>query len=182
MCQYASLKIKKGEISRERFDEIAHAANICSAYKKGLFLLGYGACSEKSLIYKLRTKGFDNAISCEAVAMLSAEGYINEDDDAVREAERCITKFWGRKRILSHLYSKGYSAASIRYAQEYLDNVDFINNCALLINKSYRKQFELAKKDPNTKAKLVNALVRMGYTFSEIKEASATYAADSTED
>lgn len=180
--QYSELKIKKGEISRERFDEIAYAARICSAYKKGLFLLGYGACSEKSLINKLKNKGFDHEISSEAVAMLSDEGYLNETDDSVREAEKCLSKLWGRKRIISHLYSKGYSDAAIHIALEYLEDIDFTENCKRLISRTYKRQFAECGTDRAKRAKLIAALERMGYSFFEIKEASATFAADSADD
>ena len=180
--QYAELNIKKGAISRLRFDEIAYAANICSAYKKGLFLLGYGACSEKNLSYKLKNKGFENDVCTEAVAMLLSEGYINEDNDSVREAQRCLTKLWGRKRIVSHLYSKGYSDDAVHCALEYLEDIDFVENCKRLISKSYKRQLASCKNDRAQKARLIAALQRMGYSFSEIKEASATFAADSADD
>ena len=176
--QYSLLRIKKGEISRSRFDEIERASNICSAYKKGLFLLGYGACSERKLHYKLKTKGFANDICSEAVAMLSAGGYINEANDAEREAERCIAKLWGKKRIVSHLYSKGFRDDAIRSAIDELCNVDFVENCKKLIMRDHQKQFMAALNDEKEKQKLFASLIRMGYSFSEIKEASAGITAD----
>ena len=75
--QYTSLRIRKEEISEERFDEIAHASDVASAYKKGLFLLGYGACSEKKLKFKLRTKGYSEQIAGEAVEMICAAGLLS---------------------------------------------------------------------------------------------------------
>ena len=144
--QYTSLRIRKGEISAERFDEIERAADIASAYKKGLFLLGYGACSEKKLKFKLRTKGFSEDISSEAVELLVDAGYINEKNDAEREIEKCLSKLWGRKRIIAHLYTKGFASGVINEALRALDAVDFVENCRKLIVKDQEKNCILAKK------------------------------------
>jgi len=176
--QYSLLRIKKGEISSFQFDEIEHASDICSAYKKGLYLLGYGACSEKNLIYKLKTRGFENDISSEAVAMLSENGYINEADDAQREAERCVAKLWGKKRIISHLYSKGFGDTAVKKAYSFLSEIDFTENCRKLILRDHKKQLATAQADDKEKQKLFASLSRMGYSFSEIKEASAGITAD----
>lgn len=175
--QYSDLRIAKGAIDTERFDEIAHASKICSAYRKGLFLLGYGACSQKKLIYKLKMKGFDQESSQKAARMLSEAGYINEDLDAVREIEKCLAKLWGKKRIISHLYSKGFTDEAVSCALRSLENIDFADNCEKLIRRDHKKQFELAKKDKSAYNKLCASLLRMGYSFSEIKEASIRLAA-----
>lgn len=182
--QYADLRIKKGDISRERFDEIERAADICKAYKKGLFLLGYGATSEKNLIYKLKSKGFDSDISAEAAKMLLDKGYIRENDDAERIAEQCLSKLWGRKRIIAHLFSKGFSDNAVKGVDEYLDEVDFVSNCARLIKRDHKRQLDAAirQKDRTEMNKLFSSLVRMGYSFSEIKEASAIITADDADE
>ena len=172
--QYTSLRIRKGEINAERFDEIERAADIASAYKKGLFLLGYGACSEKKLKFKLRTKGFSEDISSEAVELLVDAGYINEKNDAEREIEKCLSKLWGRKRIIAHLYTKGFASSVINEALRALDAVDFVENCRKLIVKDHKDQLIAAKEDIALMTKLCAALQRMGYSFSEIKEASET--------
>ena len=176
--QYSLLKIKKGEVSSDQFDEIERASDICSAYKKGLNLLGYGACSEKSLYHKLKTRGFEGDICSEAVAMLSQGGYLNENNDARREAERCIAKLWGRKRIISHLYSKGYNDEAIRDVYDVLSETDFVENCKRLILRDHKRQLASAYADEKEKQRLFASLVRMGYSFSEIKEASAGMTAD----
>ena len=170
--QYTSLRIRKGEISEERFDEIARAADVASAYKKGLFLLGYGACSEKKLKFKLRTKGFSEDVSTEAVEMLVRTGCIDEKSDAEREVERCLMKLWGRKRIIAHLYTKGFAADAVNEACTLLDEVDFVENCRKLIMKDHREQLMAAREDITLMTKLCAALQRMGYSFSEIREAS----------
>lgn len=173
--QYADLRLTKGEIDEKQFDEIVYLSNICSAYKKGLFLLGYGACSEKNLIYKLKTKGFEEEYSKIAASMLSEHGYINENDDAMREVDKCLSKLWGKRRIISHLYSKGFTNEAIQNAVEYINGIDFIENCERLIRKDHARQLDDATKDVNAYRKLCASLSRMGYSFSEIKEASLRF-------
>lgn len=176
--QYTSLNIGRGEISREQFDEIERAEKIASAYKKGLYLLGYGACSRKKLKFKLKTKGFDDEVANEAVEMLMAVGYLNENSDALREAELGLSKLWGKKRIIAQLYAKGFSDDAVRSAADFLEDIDFIENCALLIKRNYMRQLNSALGDKNAMMKLVATLSRMGYSFSEIKEASDMVASD----
>ena len=170
--QYTSLRVTKREISEERFDEISHAAEVASAYKKGLFLLGYGACSEKKLKFKLRTKGFNESISAEAVELITTAGLIDEPSDAIREVERCLNKLWGRKRIIAQLYTKGFSKEALDKAILTLDEVDFVENCKKLIIKEHKAQLAAARDDIAIMSKMCASLQRMGYSFSEIREAS----------
>ncbi|MBQ7384642.1 MAG: regulatory protein RecX [Clostridia bacterium] len=165
--QYAELRPEKGEISEERFDELSHAADICAAVKRGMNILGYGASSKKNMRLKLRSKGFSPEVSETAAEYLEELGYINEESDAEREAERCVGKYWGRRRIAAALYEKGYCEAAVRGAIDSLEAVDFEGRCVSLIEKKFRALPE----DANGRKKLFAALLRYGYSPSEIKNA-----------
>lgn len=167
MQTYAELRLEKGEISEESFDELQREAKIYSALKRGMNILGYGACSEKNLVLKLRSKGFSRYVSEEAARRLCERGYIDESEDARREAERCLKKYWGRKRIEAQLYSKGYSHEAVDMAIESLADVDFSELCAELITKKIRS----LPSDESGRRKLFASLVRYGYTSTEIKNA-----------
>ena len=169
--QYAELRIRKGEIDTATYEEIVKAAKIAAAYKKGLTFLGYGSHSKKTLYYKLKSRGFEDEISNEAISMLCQSGYINEDSSCLREAERCILKLWGKKRIASHLYSKGFSEASINEAFDELGDIDYTENCKKLILRDHKQQLKAAREDKTVLTKLIASLTRMGYSFSEIKNA-----------
>ena len=171
--QYAELRIKKGEIDREKYEEIVGAASIAAAYKKGLAFLGYGSYSKKTLYYKLKSRGFDDETANEAIQMLCQNGYVNEDGSCTREAERCIAKLWGKKRIVSHLYSKGFSETSVREALLELDETDYIENCKKLILRDHKHALAATRTDKAAASKLIASLTRMGYSFSEIKSALA---------
>ena len=94
--QYAALRIKKGELAKDKYDEVVAAASICSAYKKALSLLSYTSSSKKNLYYKLKSRGFDDTVCEEAVNMLVRDRYLNDNDSCIREAEKCASKLWGK--------------------------------------------------------------------------------------
>ena len=167
MQSYAELRVGKGEISEENFDELQRAAEIYSALKRGMNILGYGSCSGRNLVLKLRSKGVSRDVAQEAAKLLCERGYINEREDACREAERCLKKHWGARRIEAQLHSKGYSCEAIDAAMDSLVEVDFATLCAELISKRVGKIPE-AEGD---KRKLFSSLARYGYTPSEIKNA-----------
>ena len=171
--QYAALRIKKGEINTERYEEIARAADICTAYKKGLSLLSYSSSSQKNLHYKLKSRGFSDEIASEAIEMLISERYVDEESSCTREAQRCIQKLWGKKRIVSHLYTKGFDQKAVANALDELQNVDYVENCKRLLLRDHKRQIKAIKEDSSQLSKLIASLYRMGYSFSEIKSAVA---------
>ena len=167
--QYLILSPAKGESDTDTFDAVASAAQVWQATKRGIYILGYGACSEKALLSKLIAKGFERHIAREAVDELVARGLIRAADDASREAQRQAAKLWGRSRIVSALYEKGYSAEAVNAALDSLEDagIDYVKNCRALISKKYRD----LPSDPKERSKMIAALARHGYSMSEIKQA-----------
>ena len=166
---YLTLGLEIGASDTEQYDVVSREADVWSATKKALFLLGYGACSEKALRMKLISKGFDKEIAAEAVSSLSLRGLIREGDDATRVAEKMLAKLWGKKRIISGLYEKGYSAEAVSAAINALEDsgVDFVENCRKLIDARY----SLDPSDRQSVSKVFSSLSRYGYSASEIKQA-----------
>ena len=165
--QYAELRPEKGEIDIESFERLLAESEVCAAVKRGMNILGYGACSEKNMTLKLRSKGFSRETAQRAAEYLCELGYINEREDARREAERCVKKYWGRKRIAAALYEKGYSEGAVSRALEALDEYDFSKICAELI----KRKFKSVPEDRDEQRKLFASLLRYGYSSSEIKNA-----------
>ena len=165
----ADLGLKVGECSREVFEEIEHASRVCTAKNKALFLLGYGASSPKNLARKLVMKGISKDIATDAVKELLADGFLDPREDARREAEKCVSKLLGRKRITATLFEKGYTERDIKYALASIeaDGVDYIELCAERI----RRSGTAIPDTPDEKRKLVSKLERYGFTLTEIKEA-----------
>ena len=165
--QYAELRPERGDIDCDRFELLLSEAEICSAVKRGMNILGFGACSEKNLVLKLRSRGFSRDAASSAARYLSELGYIKETDDALREAQKCLRKLWGRRRIAAALCEKGYTKDALSAALDELEDVDFAKNCAELIETRFRGLPE----DADDRRKLVASLTRYGYSSAEIKEA-----------
>ena len=86
---------------------------------------------------------------------------------------RCIQKLWGKKRIVSHLYTKGFDQKAVANALDELQNVDYVENCKRLLLRDHKRQIAAIKEDSSQLSKLIASLYRMGYSFSEIKSAVA---------
>lgn len=167
--QYADIGLRYGDIGEQEYDSILFASKIHTAVKQGLSILSYGACSKNSLIRKLISRGNSREIAEIAVEELKQNGYIDQEADAAREAERGAIKLWGKLRITASLREKGYSDDSIRYALTYLHSsgVDYVENCATLI----RRRWGEIPSDPAERRKMVAAVMRYGYTTDEIRAA-----------
>ncbi len=134
---------------------------------KAAELLGYGAMSPRRLSQKLLQRGFDADTVEAAISYLTEHGFMRESEDAVRFAEQGARKLWGTRRIREDLYARKFSEEAIAEAMDALESVDFEANCAKVIQKKYGAP----PKDPADLKKMTAALMRLGYTFTEIKAA-----------
>ena len=179
-CQKKSFTLPRGiyerlelpeppaEITEENVYEIMSADEQYRAIKKAFDILAYGRNSVKTLAEKLRHRGFSDEVAAFAAEYMQKNGYLKENSDAEREAECCVDKLWGKKRILMHLHQKGYDGEAFKTAVAYLGTVDFVALCVKLIRQKYRT----LPKDEGERQKVIAGLIRHGYTFSEIKEAA----------
>ena len=164
--QYCALKPAKGPITTAQFEALEAAARLCGALRAGQASLAYGPASVLHLTRKIMRHGFTKEEAAAAAERLREMGLINEEDDLSREVEKCLRKLWGPRRIGSHLWSKGFSRATLEALPDLLAEVDFAANCAALI----RKQYGALPADPAARKKLYAALARYGYSPDQIRE------------
>ena len=165
---YDRLGLADGEISREDMKALSYEEEKYRATKKAFDILAFGRNSARTLALKLRHRNFSPRICDEVVELLKEKGYIREDEDVIREAEGCVEKCWGMRRILMYLHEKGYDNNAITVAREYLSEVDFIDTCVQLI----RSKFGTLPKEESERNKVISALIRYGYSTTEIKNAA----------
>lgn len=165
----ADLRLSVGACTQDCFDSVLAASQKHEATRRALSLLSFGRHSPKALVRKLVQKGTDREIATEAVKGLIRRGYLNPRADAYAEATACVAKGWGRTRITSTLYEKGYAATIVKEALDRLDEdgVDYVENCAALM----RRRFPERPADPRERAKMYASLSRYGYTSADIREA-----------
>ncbi len=165
--QYYELKIAKGEISEEKFEELERASDLCGAIRCGENLLSYGANSLQMLSKKIMRHGYTGEVALRAAEQLRQRGLINEDADMRREIEKCLRKLWGERRIRSHLWDRGFDRQTLESVEEALAEVDFAELCARLIKKHYGGLPQTAEEA----RKMTAGLYRYGYKPEEIRRA-----------
>ena len=140
--------------------------NIPTKHKKAarsaLNMLDYADCTEKKLIEKLRRKGYDEEEIDYAVAYAKRVGYLN-DSRLIANAVYGIanSKLYGKRRVIAELFTKGFKREDIDAVD--FEEIDFVDNCV--------KRIEKTKNRYSDTRKLYAALLRYGFSPSEIKGA-----------
>ncbi len=163
---FALMGIYQGkEVDREELALLGQQSDLRRAYNCAVGYLSRRDHSARELLLKLRQKGFrENADF--AVEKLQNEGYVDDERFARMYVRELINiKKYGRKRIEQELYRKGVDRDIISLV---LEETEFDGDelCAL-INRKYRPYLS----DEKGIKKTVAGLMRMGYSFSEIKTA-----------
>lgn len=167
--QYARFDIKEGDtIDDDHFLKIREEMIFDNARRHAFAILSYGENNKRSLIQKLRQKGYSLEV-CENIALyMEHRGYIDEKKQIGLLCDTYLRKKFGKLKIKSELIQKGYNREDVEeYVSKHLCDVNFAENCAYIIENKY---FPLPK-DPKELAKMMGALMKYGYTISDIKEA-----------
>ncbi len=154
------------EISETELASLKEEAGFRLAYEKGLDYLTRRAYSEKELFLKLKQK-FDENSAERAVEKLSYYGYLNDEEFSRQYTNYLFeSKKYDIKRISLELKTKGISREIIDNTLKTLDN-EPIPRIIVMLTKKFPNGF----KDEKEQKRFFNKLVRMGYSFSDIKAA-----------
>lgn len=163
---FLSMGIYNGkEVDCDELGEIKETVNVRRAYNYAVSLLARRDHSERELINKLHQKGYDEGAE-RAIDKLKKSGYVNDEHFArlyVRELQNL--KKYGKKRIEQELFRKGVDREIIR---EVLDETDF--NASELVSLIERKYGRYLSDEKGIQ-KTINGLLRMGYSYGEIRDA-----------
>ncbi len=136
------------------------------ALQKAYTYLSYNALSHKKLKDKLVGAGFSEEAAELALERLKQLGLVDDTQLALRLKSVMLTsKRWGRRRAKEELYKRGISA---EVCSEVL--ADYEDEAALYwqIEHKYGKR-DLA--DPKERARVTAGLVRLGFSFDDIRRA-----------
>lgn len=165
------------EINEEELTAFEEAASSRRAFNSALNSLDYRDHSEKEIRAKLLRKHDADYVD-EAVEKLIELDLVNDERYAENYARELFErKKFGKMRIKSELRAKGISADIANAAVEELfeeEEPDNVQRIVDIIGKRYynRMNDEVGRK------KVFSALQRMGYSFSDIREAMSEFSDD----
>jgi SOS response regulatory protein OraA/RecX len=167
--QYARFDIKEGDtIDDSHFLKIREEMIFDNARRHAFAILSYGENNKKTLVQKLRQKGYPYEI-CENIALyMEHRGYIDEKKQIGLLCDTYLRKKFGKLKIKNELIAKGYKREDVdEFVSRNLNDVNFAENCAYIIENKYNP----IPREPQELAKMMGALMKYGYNIGDIKEA-----------
>lgn len=161
--KYRNLK----EINEDELTELLDSVSFRRAYNKGLDLLSRRPYGVKELIKKLCEKGHEKEASQKACDRLLELGLLNDEEYARILANDLLErKNYSTKRIKQELSFRGIPREIVENTVDSLDN-NAENRIILVIKKKYLNKLN----DEKGRKRAVDGLMRLGFSYSEIKSA-----------
>lgn len=166
------------EINEEELTELLNTVSFRRAYNKGLDFLSRRPFGTKELIKKLCEKGHEKEASQKACERLIELGLLNDEEYARILANDLLErKSYSIKRIKQELAFRGIDREIVENTVDTLDN-DPQKSIIMLVKKKYINKLN----DEKGKKRTVDALLRLGYSYSDIKNALNTISEFDGED
>ncbi|MBQ6381532.1 MAG: regulatory protein RecX [Clostridia bacterium] len=154
------------EISEAELTALLEEVATRRAFNKGMDYLSRRAHSKKELVEKI-SKTSDKKYAIMAVDMLEQRGYVSDEDFAAQYYEYLQrVRHFGKKRIAAELARKGIDRAIIAQLEQ-SDEADPCAEIAALLEGKFAGKFG----DEKGKQRTINALLRLGYSYSDIRSA-----------
>ena len=158
------------EINEEELTELLDAVSFRRAYNKGLDFLSRRPYGTRELVKKLCEKGHEKEFAEKACERLSELGLLNDEEYAKLLSNDLLNrKSYSIKRIKQELIFRGIDREIVENTIESLDN-DPQKSIILLVRKKYVNRIY----DEKGRKRTVDALLRLGYSYSDIKKALNT--------
>lgn len=154
------------DISEADWKELSAKINFCKAYNKCADFLSRRDHSAKELKDKL-LKTVDAASADKAVEKYIEMGYINDEKYAVSLSKYLLeTKNYSENHVRQELYKRGINQDIINDVLSE-NEIDAADSVIRIINKSYISKL----KTDGGREKVIAALMRKGFNYSDIKTA-----------
>lgn len=165
------------EINEEELTAFEEAAGSRRAFNSALNNLDYRDHSEKEIRAKLLRKHDADYVD-EAVEKLIELDLVNDERYAENYARELFErKKFGKMRIKSELRAKGISADIANAAVEELFEEEEPDNVQRIVDIICKRYYNRMNDEVGRK-KVFSALQRMGYSFSDIREAMSEFSDD----
>lgn len=168
ISDYYDAHLRKGKvISDECFEALYEASCTAAAVKRAEWILSGGDHSKKQLITKLVRADIDRQYAERAALIMEERAFIDEYAQAERIARMyCHRKYWGKRRIMQELLLKGYEKDAVVSAAGFITPEEYKKALMTVIERKYPSPPE----DKKEKDKRIAALLRLGFSLSEIME------------
>ena len=152
------------ELSDEEFDRLEAASGAMSAKMRAVRIVAASAVSKKDLQQRLVQKGEDPSRAAEAVAWMEEMHLVDDEETARQIVSRCAAKGYGLSRAKQALYEKKipkcyWDAALAEYPDQTEHMLRFL-----------RSRLEDTSDQKEVK-KAIDALLRRGHSYAEIRSA-----------
>lgn len=162
--------ISGDEIDDEQYNELAEKIANRRCFNRALNILSRRDHCEKELFVKLARQDGEAAAKA-AVEKIKALGYIDDERYASQlSRELAERKGYSERAIKAELIHRGVdkTVAESAVEESALDECDKIN---ILLNGKYRRKLH----DEKGRKQVFNALLRLGYSYSDIRSALRDY-------
>ncbi|MEG0570133.1 MAG: regulatory protein RecX [Oscillospiraceae bacterium] len=164
------------EVSQQQLDDYKQQAQVRKARERAFYLISYRDHSQKEMFNKLK-KSVDEKVAAQTVAMLVKQGLIDDTAYAQKLSDYyLITKKWGKRKAMYEMLNKGIDKELISASLDECE-VDTSANIIEIIEQKYYDKLT----DYNDRQKVIAALMRRGYVYSQIKTAIDEYAQQDTD-
>ena len=164
------------ELDEETLKRLKDAAGVSNVKANAADLIGKRAMSRRDLERKLQEKGASEAEARYASEWLEAIGAINDADYAVLLAQHCARQGYGPARVREKLYEKGVPG------ELWDDALDSLPDPAESIDRFLEHKLRGNPLDEKEKKRLSDALLRRGFSWSDIRAGLNRLGADLWED
>ena len=164
------------ELDEETLKRLKDAAGVSNVKANAADLIGKRAMSRRDLERQLQEKGASEAEARYASEWLEAIGAINDADYAVLLAQHCARQGYGPARVREKLYEKGVPR------ELWDDALDSLPEPAESIDRFLEHKLRGNPLDEKEKKRLSDALLRRGFSWSDIKAGLNRLGADLWED
>ncbi|MBQ3048942.1 MAG: regulatory protein RecX [Oscillospiraceae bacterium] len=158
------------EITEEKLEQLLEESELCLAREYALRILASHASSEQKLKERLCER-FDEDIAEAVAKQMSEVGAVNDAEYAfMLAADMLRLKSYGDSRVIRELRLKGISCEDAEEAVEraYDEFWEDIPDEAERIRQLIEAK-RISPEDEAAKRKLINALIRLGYDYNDIK-------------
>ena len=164
------------DLNKAALARLKEAAGVSNVKAAAADLIGKRAMSRASLEKKLKEKGASEAAARYAAEWLEAIGAINDADYAALLAQHCARQGYGPARIRDKLYEKGVPR------ELWEDTLDQLPDNGGQIDRFLQSKLRGRAPEEKEKKRLTDALLRRGYSWSDVKAAWNRLGSETWED